>query len=158
LSFWANFLFVIGIIVANVPEGLLPTVTLALAMGSQRMARKSALIRHLPSVETLGSATVMCTDKTGTLTQNRMEVKRLFLSRGFPAPADANRLAGLREAHRAFFEAAFLCHTLKEVEQGDCQTVLGDPLEIALVRMAADGLAEPMAYPRVDEVPFDSDR
>jgi magnesium-transporting ATPase (P-type) len=76
LSFWENFLFAIGIIVANVPEGLLPTVTLALAMGSQSMARRKALVRHLPSVETLGSATVICTDKTGTLTQNRMAVKR----------------------------------------------------------------------------------
>ncbi|MCC6556932.1 MAG: cation-transporting P-type ATPase, partial [Polyangiaceae bacterium] len=62
LPFWDNLLFGIGIIVANVPEGLLPTVTLALAMGSQRMARRSVLIRHLPSVETLGAATVICTD------------------------------------------------------------------------------------------------
>ena len=66
LSFWENFIFAIGIIVANVPEGLLPTVTLALAMGSQRMKR-NALIRHLPAVEALGCATVICTDKTGTL-------------------------------------------------------------------------------------------
>ena len=80
LSFWDNFLFAIGIIVANVPEGLLPTVTLALAMGSQRMAKRNALIRHLPAVETLGSATVICTDKTGTLTENRMAVKQLFLA------------------------------------------------------------------------------
>ena len=158
LSFWTNFLFGIGIIVANVPEGLLPTVTLALAMGSQRMAKKNALIRHLPSVETLGSATVICTDKTGTLTQNRMEVKRLFLSRKFHDPAEADRLAGLGKAHRAFFEAAFLCHRLKEVEQGGRRTVLGDPLEIALVRMAESGLSAPTPYPRVDEVPFDSDR
>jgi magnesium-transporting ATPase (P-type) len=63
LPFWQNFVFAIGIIVANVPEGLLPTVTLALEMGSQRMARRNALVRHLPSVETLGSATVVCTDK-----------------------------------------------------------------------------------------------
>ena len=158
LSFWTNFLFGIGIIVANVPEGLLPTVTLALAMGSQRMARKNALIRHLPSVETLGSATVICTDKTGTLTQNRMEVKQIFLSRSFHNPAEDHRLSGLAKAHRAFFEAASLCQTLKEVEQGGRRIVLGDPLEIALVRMAESGLSEPVAYPRVDEVPFDSDR
>ena len=64
------------IIVANVPEGLLPTVTLAMAMAARRMARRQTLVRHLPSVETLGSATVICTDKTGTLTQNRMECDR----------------------------------------------------------------------------------
>jgi calcium-translocating P-type ATPase len=157
LTFWQNFLFAIGILVANVPEGLLPTVTLALALGSQRMARKKALIRHLPSVETLGSATVICTDKTGTLTQNRMAVKRLFLSGQFADPS-AGRVVRLAEAHRPFFEAALLCHTLKEVEQGGRTTVLGDPMEIALVRLAREHLAAPVAYPRVDEVPFDSDR
>ena len=75
LSFWENFIFAIGIIVANVPEGLLPTVTLSLAMATQRMAKRNALIRHMPSVEALGSATVICTDKTGTLTENRMAVQ-----------------------------------------------------------------------------------
>ena len=78
LPFWANFIFVIGIIVANVPEGLLPTVTLALAIGSQRIAKRHALIRHLPAVEALGCVTVICTDKTGTLTQNSMSAKRLL--------------------------------------------------------------------------------
>jgi calcium-translocating P-type ATPase len=158
LPFWTNFLFAIGVIVANVPEGLLPTVTLALAMGSQRMARKNALIRHLPSVETLGSATVICTDKTGTLTENRMEVKRLFLSGRFHEVVGASELAGLPETHQPFFEAAFLCHTLKEVDQQGRQSILGDPMEVALVRMARLYMRAPVAYPRVDEVPFDSDR
>ena len=66
------------------PEGLLPTVTLSLAMGSQRMAKKKALIKTLTSVETLGSVTVICTDKTGTLTQNRMEVKELWTAEYTP--------------------------------------------------------------------------
>lgn len=83
LSFWDNFIFAIGIIVANVPEGLLPTVTLALAMATQRMAKRQALIRHLPSVETLGAVTVICTDKTGTLTENRMTVSSLYLGGQF---------------------------------------------------------------------------
>lgn len=158
LSFWHNFLFAIGIIVANVPEGLLPTVTLALAMGSQRMARKKALIRHLPAVETLGSATVICTDKTGTLTLNEMAVKKLFLS-GKIHEADVDgQLQSQSTAHQEFFEAALNCHTLKEVEQGGKRTVLGDPMEIALVRMARKALPTSPAYPQVDEVPFDSDR
>ncbi len=74
--FWEGFIFAIGIIVAMVPEGLLPTLTLALVLATQRMAKRNVLIRYLPSVETLGSTTVICTDKTGTLTQNRMTVRR----------------------------------------------------------------------------------
>ena len=76
-TFWENFIFAIGITVALIPEGLLPTVTLALAMGSQRLAKRNALIKNLASVETLGSVSVICTDKTGTLTQNKMEVKKV---------------------------------------------------------------------------------
>jgi len=75
----ASLIFAIGIIVANVPEGLLPTVTLALTMASKRMATKNALIKNLESVETLGSTTVICTDKTGTLTQNRLGVNTVVL-------------------------------------------------------------------------------
>ena len=74
----SSLIFAIGIIVANVPEGLLPTVTLALTMASKRMARKNALIKNLESVETLGSTTVICTDKTGTLTQNKISVNTLI--------------------------------------------------------------------------------
>lgn len=119
LSFWQNFIFAIGIIVANVPEGLLPTVTLALAMGSQRMAKRNALIRHLPSVETLGSATVICTDKTGTLTLNRMAVKNLYLDGRFYQPDDAGALRQppLEDSDRYFFECALLCHNLRETEK-----------------------------------------
>lgn len=76
--FLASLIFAIGIIVANVPEGLLPTVTLALSLASRRMATRNALIKQLESVETLGSTTVICTDKTGTLTQNRMSVSSLI--------------------------------------------------------------------------------
>ncbi|HPS90308.1 MAG TPA: HAD-IC family P-type ATPase, partial [Methanosarcina vacuolata] len=78
-TFLASLIFAIGIIVANVPEGLLPTVTLALSLASRRMASRNALIKNLESVETLGSTTVICTDKTGTLTQNRMAVNSLII-------------------------------------------------------------------------------
>ena len=80
LGFLTSFIFAIGILVAFIPEGLLPTVTLALAMGVQRMAKRHALIKKLSSVETLGSTTVICTDKTGTLTQNEMTVREVWIN------------------------------------------------------------------------------
>ena len=113
LPFWVNFLFAIGVIVANVPEGLLPTVSLALAIGSQRMARRNALVRHLPAVETLGAASVICTDKTGTLTENRMTVRRLYLTGEFANTPGGIAGPDLVVSHRAFFEVALSCHTLE---------------------------------------------
>ncbi|MEX2103267.1 MAG: HAD-IC family P-type ATPase, partial [Gaiellaceae bacterium] len=78
MSLSDRFVFAIGVMVANVPEGLLPTVTLSLALATQRMARRNALVRRLSSVETLGETTVICTDKTGTLTENEMTVQRIW--------------------------------------------------------------------------------
>ena len=160
LSFWENFIFAIGIIVANVPEGLLPTVTLSLAIGSQRMARRNALIRRLASVETLGSATVICADKTGTLTQNRMAARKLFLSGAFYPPPNAGVVCetSFRETHQLFFEGALLCQNLKEAEKEGKKEWLGDPMEVALVRMAEKVVPESARFPRLDEIPFDSDR
>lgn len=159
-SFWQGFIFAIGIIVANVPEGLLPTVTLALAMGSQRMAKRNAVIRHLPSVETLGSATVICTDKTGTLTLNRMAAKKLFLwgaihDPGAMFPSDAG--SG-EDGLRPFLEGALLCHSLVEAERNGRMELLGDPMEIALVRMARRAIPGRVSYARLGQIPFDSDR
>jgi sodium/potassium-transporting ATPase subunit alpha len=141
LGFWHNFLFAIGILVANVPEGLLPTVTLALAMGSQRLARKKALVKTLPAVETLGSVTVICSDKTGSLTQNRMAVKRLWL------PADD------LQARRTLWKIAALCNNAVF----DGEAYHGDPTEVALLREARQALGE-LKGERLHEIPFDSDR
>ena len=158
LSFWDNFIFAIGIIVANVPEGLLPTVTLSLAMATQRMAKRNALIRHLPAVETLGCATVICTDKTGTLTENRMAVSTVYLGGTLVAPLDIQRQPDLVRTHRRFFEDALLCHNLKETHTAGRWQLLGDPMEIGLVRMAKTCLGETTSYPKINEIPFDTDR
>jgi len=157
LSFWQNLLFAIGIIAANVPEGLLPTLTLALAMGAQRMARRNALIRHLPSVETLGSTTVICTDKTGTLTSNRMQVHRLFLD-GQMTEADVPAPSQTSAATRRFFEIAAHCHNLKPAGAHNEGGWLGDPLEVALAGLAHAQRPDMPILARVDEVPFDSER
>lgn len=157
LPFWANFLFAIGILVANVPEGLLPTVTLALAIGARRMARRNVLIRHLAAVETLGSATVICTDKTGTLTANRMHAEAVVLG-GRGHLLDSSVVSDLAASHGEFFEAAWLCHNLKLGPAGSDSTYLGDPMEVALVEMARRAMATPPRWPRIDEIPFDSQR
>ena len=148
LPFWANFMFAIGIIVANVPEGLLPTVTLSLALATQRMAKRNALVRHLPAVETLGSATVILTDKTGTLTQNRMTVRESFVS-------GRHHLAAKRwpRGHDLRLRAvARFCHNLKFPNNGQ---PTGDPMETALWQFAG---AIPELGQRVGEIPFDAER
>jgi sodium/potassium-transporting ATPase subunit alpha len=158
VPFWQDFIFSIGIIVAMVPEGLLPTLTLALVLAAQRLARRNVLIRHLGSVETLGSATVICTDKTGTLTENRMRAQELLLGRErYQTAAFANRPEIGQQFFR-FFEAAHLCHDLKETEANGSRIYLGDPMEAALVEMAGAAIAEFPALRRLNEVPFDTDR
>ena len=156
LPFWQNAVFAIGIIVANVPEGLLPTVTLALAMGTQRMAKRHALIRHLPAVETLGSTTVICTDKTGTLTENQMQVRRLFFADSGHAYDAALIAADETFASRRMFEVARHCHSLREVSIDGGTQLLGDPMDVTLLEMAR--LLPGDIYPRTDEIAFDSDR
>ncbi len=160
LPFSANFIFAIGIIVANVPEGLLPTVTLSLAIAAQRMAQRNALIRHLPAVETLGSATVICTDKTGTLTENRMHAEEVMLAGERRRLTDSAVVDTLGRRFPRFFEAARLCQSLKLANTHGQEEFLGDPTEIALVAMSrrVAGLDEQCVFPRRDEVPFDSDR
>jgi len=171
-------IFAIGMIVAFVPEGLLPTVTLALAMGTQRMARRHALIKRLSAVETLGCTTVICTDKTGTLTQNEMTVCEFWLAgrqltvtgvgyapegqllehgRPVAQPMDADV--------RQLLVAAGLCNDARVLPPNALTshwTIVGDPTEAALRIVASKGgidlEAEAQQLPRLRELPFDSRR
>ncbi|MEP7150662.1 MAG: cation-transporting P-type ATPase [Nitrospira sp.] len=167
LGFWTSAIFGIGIIVANVPEGLLPTVTLALAMGSQRMAKRKALIKHLASVETLGCTTVICTDKTGTLTQNRMRLDRLYVDDLVVESHEGclftkNRLITAAEAERwrTLFDAMIHCNNAKRTRHPDGRSrSTGDPTETALLEFAVDhGLLHRPLLQRMGELPFDADR
>jgi calcium-translocating P-type ATPase len=158
VPFWNAFIFAIGIIVAMVPEGLLPTLTLALVLASQRMAKRNVLIRHLSSVETLGSTTVICTDKTGTLTQNRMLAKELFVGMQRVSADSAKSGGVLVDPCEPLFLGAGLCQDLKEVEQQGRTVLLGDPMEIALVELCRHALPDAGAHRRLDEIPFDADR
>ena len=158
LPVWQNFIFSIGIIASMVPEGLLPTLTLALALAAQRLAKRNVLIRHLASVETLGSTTVICTDKTGTLTQNRMRAHQLLLGSERYAAAAVAIQADIGQRFFSFFEAANLCQDLKETQAAGRQRFIGDPMEAALVEMARAAIAEFPVSHRLAEIPFDSDR
>jgi len=175
-----GFLFALGMIVAFVPEGLLPTVSLSLALGVQRMARRKALVKRLSAVETLGCTTVICTDKTGTLTQNEMTVREVwvagrtvdvtgvgyapggeFLVDGLPLPPDDP----LRSDLRPLLLCGALCNNARllppDAPSGRW-SILGDPTEAALKVAAAKGgvdlEAEAVRSPRIREIPFDSRR
>jgi sodium/potassium-transporting ATPase subunit alpha len=167
LGFWISAIFGIGIIVANVPEGLLPTVTLALAMGSQRMAKRNALIKHLASVETLGCTTVICSDKTGTLTENRMKVDQFYVDRLVIESQGGRFLTGghlvssaQAERWQPFFDALLHCHNSRRVRRPDGRfTISGDPTEAALLEFAFEhGLADRPPLHRMGELSFDADR
>ncbi|HWS30284.1 MAG TPA: cation-transporting P-type ATPase [Clostridia bacterium] len=172
------FIFAMGMIVAFIPEGLLPTVTLSLATGVQRMAKRNALIKRLSAVETLGCTTVICTDKTGTLTQNEMTVSNIYMGgrqfdvTGVGYNADGGKiLDGGRQVSsedkelRELLTAAALCCNARLVPPGvesSRFTVLGDPTEAALLALAKKGgltLEElNKKTPRLRELPFDSGR
>lgn len=166
-GFWVSFLFAIGIIVANVPEGLLPTVTLALAMGSQRMAKRKALIKQLTSVETLGCTTVICTDKTGTLTENRMRVDRLYVDgrvlevRGGHLVQNGRLVPlGDRAGKESLVQAVACCNNARPARGAAGHLLFtGDPTEVALLEFAQrHGVAWRTRPPRMGELPFDADR
>ena len=133
-------IFAIGLLVANVPEGLLPTITLALAVGVRRLARRGALVKRLSAVETLGSTTVICTDKTGTLTENRM---RPVFAWTLAATADFEQgdPAEVPEPLRQLADASAACNTAHLAGDGG-EEASGDPTEVAILdaarRLGAD--------------------
>ena len=130
--------FAIGLLVANVPEGLLPTITLALAVGVRRMASRGALVKRLSAVETLGSTSVICTDKTGTLTENRMRVISVWLPGGeidIEQGADTPELIASHPGLTRLAHIAAACNNADLFDAGRPES--GDPTELALLKLAA---------------------
>ena len=139
--------FAIGLLVANVPEGLLPTITLALAVGVRDMARRGALVKRLSAVEALGATTVICTDKTGTLTQNKMHVATVWLPGRLPED-DASAADTVLGADTALAEVAASCNSADLGRVSPSRTgaadsaAAGDPTEVALLELAASAGAD----------------
>ena len=157
---WADmFLFSVSLAVAAIPEGLPAIVTVALALGVRRMASHNALLRKLPAVETLGCADVICTDKTGTLTRNEMEVRGVLLPGREPMPlSEIPREGSEWDALVPLLATATLCNDARE-QEGE---FLGEGTEVGLLRAAQKlGFSREDALrsmPRVEELPFESER
>lgn len=160
LPFADAAVFAVGLIVANVPEGLLPTITLALALGVRVLARQGALVKRLSSVETLGATSVICTDKTGTLTENRMRVVALAtMTHEYAYASLSVDIVHSDAALRASARIALSC-TNADIAAIRAGTTVGDPTEVALVRAGftvLDADAAPAPIERVALFAFDPD-
>lgn len=152
------FMFAVAVAVAAIPEALQSIVTIVLSVGTNKMAKQHAIIRKLPAVETLGSTSVICTDKTGTLTQNKMTVVDYFLPSGKKSEFPSTPSEWMKD-ERLLVQTAVLCNDSSINEDG---IELGDPTETALIAFS-EKVNQPYKevrenFPRLAELPFDSDR